>query len=70
MKEGGSEGVKERRSEGGSCFRKEGLHSAANFRKRAIQFGSRTAQMANKLTFGSNRQGSGDVQYRRVWECE
>ena len=40
-----------------------GMSVAANFRKRAIQFGTRLAQQSNVSHFGSNRKGSGIAVY-------
>lgn len=40
-----------------------GMHVVANFRKRAIQFGTRLAQQSNITHFGSNRKGSGTAVY-------
>merc|ERR1712039_1144141 len=40
-----------------------GLFRAANFKKRAIQFGSRVAKGSNARHFGANRKARGDVQY-------
>jgi len=35
--------------------------------KRAIQFGSRISQESNKVQFGSNSQGKGDVQWGNLY---
>merc|ERR1712137_303730 len=40
-----------------------GLFRASNFKKRAIQFGSRVAKGSNARHFGANRKARGDVQY-------
>jgi len=40
---------------------KYGIHFAANLKKRAIQFGSRIAQVCNVAEFGSHRKGKGWV---------
>jgi asparagine synthetase B (glutamine-hydrolysing) len=40
-----------------------GMEIPANFRKRAIQFGTRLAQQANLSCFGSHSQGSGAAKY-------
>merc|ERR1711879_387489 len=40
-----------------------GLFCASNFKKRAIQFGSRVAKGSNARHFGANRKARGDVQY-------
>lgn len=41
-----------------------GLKFAPNFRKRAIQFGTRLAQQTNVAVFGSHSKGSGKDMYR------
>jgi asparagine synthetase B (glutamine-hydrolysing) len=41
-----------------------GMQSAASFRKRAIQFGTRIAQRTNIAVFGSHSKGSGTTVYR------
>jgi hypothetical protein len=40
-----------------------GMEVASNFRKRAIQFGTRLAQQANLKCFGSHSQGKGEAIY-------
>jgi asparagine synthetase B (glutamine-hydrolysing) len=45
-----------------------GMCTAANFRKRAIQFGTRLAQQTNIKCFGSHSRGSGTVEYSRILE--
>ena len=45
-----------------------GMGTAANFRKRAIQFGTRLAQQTNIKCFGSHSRGSGTVEYSRTLE--
>ena len=40
-----------------------GMNVVANFRKRAIQFGTRLAQQTNIKCFGSHSRGHGTIQY-------
>lgn len=43
-----------------------GLEHCTGLAKRAIQFGSRIAKQSNVLSFGSNRQASGDAKFLLV----
>jgi asparagine synthetase B (glutamine-hydrolysing) len=48
--------------------RRLGLYNCTVLAKRAIQFGSRIAKHSNVLSFGSNRQASGDAKFTLTTE--
>jgi len=41
-----------------------GLDRASQFKKKAIQFGTRLAKLSNIKSFGSNRKARGTYEYR------
>ena len=44
--------------------REFGLEKASQFKKKAIQFGTRLAKLSNVKSFGSNRKAKGTYEYR------
>ena len=44
--------------------REFGLEKASNFKKKAIQFGTRLAKLSNVKSFGSNRKAKGTYEYK------
>ncbi len=42
-----------------------GLEKASNYKKRAIQFGSRLAKLSNINSFGSNRKAKGTYEFKK-----
>jgi asparagine synthetase B (glutamine-hydrolysing) len=41
-----------------------GLEKSSQFKKRAIQFGTRLAKLSNVKCFGSNRKAKGNYEYK------
>ena len=44
--------------------REFGLEKASQFKKKAIQFGTRLAKLSNVKSFGSNRKARGNYEYK------